>query len=66
MFDRLQYFLYRTLIAKLFQNLSNVSVGLLRKTTFMFSSQWFKVGGLERMLVKSTSISLQVNCLKYG
>ena len=31
------------LIAKLFSKLSNVSVGLLRKKTFMLSSQQFKV-----------------------
>ena len=41
MSDRLLF--VRTLIAKLFSNLSNVSVGLLRKKTFMFSTQWFKV-----------------------
>ena len=39
----LGYVLFQTLIAKLFSNLSNLSVGLVGKLTFMFSSQWFKV-----------------------
>ena len=65
----LGYVLFQTLIAKLFSNLSNVSVGLVGKLTFMFSSQWFKV--LKRLTQNQrgcnrSTFSLRISCLKCG
>ena len=49
--------MYRTLVVKLFLNLSNVSLGLLRKKTFMLTVVLsFEMDGLERMRVKLTNI----------